>query len=77
MPEGKIILTDWPKLKSLSANMRGVETETLQRINVEMFHLMMGGQTEVAGGYAIWYDSDKVEEELKFRKAPLHPAHGR
>jgi hypothetical protein len=36
MPENKIILTDWPKLKYIEANYRGLETEHLQkRIKVQ------------------------------------------
>lgn len=76
MPSGKIILTDWPKTKCINANMRGVETETLQKINIEMFHFMMCSHDEEAGGYIIRYDHRAVEEELKFRKVALHPAHG-
>ena len=76
MPSGKIILTDCPKTKNIDANLRGVETEILQKINIEMFHSMMCSHDEEAGGYIICYDYKAVGEELKFRKAALHPAHG-
>jgi hypothetical protein len=75
MSKGKIILTDWPKLKYIEANYRGLETEHLQKLNQQMFHLMMCGLTDEAGGYAIGYNYKEVEKELKFRKASLHPAH--
>jgi hypothetical protein len=63
----KVILTDWPKLKHIPANLRGVETEKLLALRDKMFPLMMMGDTEVAGGYAIEFDAHAVEEELKFR----------
>jgi hypothetical protein len=75
MPE-KIILTDWPKPKSIIAHVRGVETEKLQQINQDLFHSMMFSHSELAGGYSIIYYADEIEKELKFRKAPAHPAHG-
>jgi hypothetical protein len=71
----KIILTDWPKPKSIIAHVRGVETEKLQQINQDMFHFMMCSHTESAGGYSITYYADEIKAELKFRKAKLHPAH--
>ena len=65
---GKIILTDWPKLKYIEANLRGVETERLVELYWENFHLMMSGHTEEAGGYAINFDSREIVKELEFRK---------
>jgi hypothetical protein len=66
---GKIILTDWPKLETINANLRGIETEKLLQILDQTEHLMMDYETEEAGGYRILYHTKKIEEELKFRKA--------
>jgi hypothetical protein len=67
----QIILTDWPKPKSIEANYRGVETEKLLSLRLSMFHTMMSTTSEVTCGYVIYFRDDKVEEELKFRKVPL------
>lgn len=63
----KIILTDWPKVERINANLRGVTTEKLLEIRDQMFHLMMGTHAEEAGGYVIFYDCEKLDDELKFR----------
>lgn len=66
-----IVLTDWPKTKHIYAHLRGVETEKLLELRKQLFHLMMMSRTEMAGGYAITYCADEIEEELKFRKVKL------
>jgi hypothetical protein len=73
----KIILTDWPKVKHIEANYRGVETEYLVKIHKDMFHLMMTFHAETAGGYGIEYGYKEVAAELNFRKAvPTGYEHG-
>jgi hypothetical protein len=64
-----IILTDWPKPAHIKAHLRGVETEKLKKLRCQMYHTMMGSVSESGGGYWIDYNYEKVEEELKFRKA--------
>lgn len=63
-----IILTDWPKTKYLEAHYRGLDTERLLRLKENMFHTMMTCVSEEAGGYAIHYEADGVDKELKIRK---------
>jgi hypothetical protein len=66
-----IILTDWPKTKHIDANLRGIDTACLLSLREQLFHSMMQYTAEIAGGYAIIFDSDKIEAELKYRKVPL------
>ena len=65
----KIILTDYPKLKGITANVRGMETERLVEIHKELFHTMMTATTETAGGYAVHIEYLDVGKELAYRKA--------
>ena len=66
-----IVLTDYPKLKHIRANYRGLETKKLLEKHKEMFHIMMSSTFEVAGGYAIGYDTEGIERELAFRNVPV------
>lgn len=63
----KIILTDYPKLKHISANLRGVATEKLLKLRDQLFSTMMSFTDEEAGGYAIFYDAIEIVKELEFR----------
>lgn len=67
---GKIILTDYPKTKSIKANVRGLTTEELHKWDKQLFHLMMCSMSEVAGGYCIEFDYKDIMAELKWRKEP-------
>lgn len=70
----KIIITDWGdhQLKHVDANYRGMETKDLLKIRDTMFHLMMCvWSEEPVGGWVVTYDPKKIEEELRFRKAPF------
>lgn len=71
---GKIILTDWPKTKSIEAHYRGCETDHLHKMHEQMFHLMMGAVSDSEGGYVITYYQEGVMKELEFRKE--HPKFG-
>lgn len=62
-----IILTDYPKSKLIKAHLRGCETEFLEKILKQMFHLMMSFYVEQAGGYSIEYNYEDVKKELKWR----------
>ena len=63
-----IILTDWPKFKTIPANMRGITTERLLDIRNQLFHSMMDETSETVGGYHIFCSAKAIEKELKFRK---------
>ena len=66
-----IVVTDWGDThrKHINANYRGVETDELIKIHKQISHLMICGHTEVAGGYAIYFDYRGVQKELEYRKA--------
>jgi hypothetical protein len=65
----KIILTDWPKMKHMEANYRGMETEDLLKYRSRIYHLMMMDDSETAGGWVVNINIEGVVDELKFRKA--------
>lgn len=67
----KIILTDYPKVKHIEANYRGMETERLLELRESMFRMMMGYWFEEGGGYVMNIDRKEIEEELKFRNVPM------
>lgn len=67
----KIILTDYPKVKHIEANYRGMETERLLELRESMFRMMMGYWFEEGGGYVMNIDREEIEEELKFRNVPM------
>lgn len=64
-----IVLTDYPKLKQIDANYRGMETEKLLEVRKTMFHSMMcSWSEEPVGGWVVNYDPKEIEKELDFRK---------
>jgi len=65
----KIVLTDWPKFRYTKANYRGMETERLLELRKSLYHTMMNGTAEQAGGWVVNIDLDGIIEELTFRKA--------
>lgn len=69
----KIVLTDYPKVRHIDANYRGMETEELLKLLDTMFHLMMPCWTvgEVVGGWSIRCDPEGVRKELEFRKVEV------
>lgn len=62
-----IILTDYPKIKTIPANLRGLSNEELLRIKNQMDSLMMNIGHYEAGGYFLEYSDKDVEAELQFR----------
>jgi hypothetical protein len=68
--KSKITLTDYPQLKTIEANYRGVETEKLinWHKHLRLFMMTFGG--EQACGYNIVYDFQAVRRELNFRNVP-------
>ena len=68
-----IILTDYPKLKTINANLRGIPTERLVEVYKQLFHTMTDVWTETAAGYLIEYNSTQIEKELKYRKVEKIP----
>lgn len=62
-----IILTDYPKMKHIDANLRGVSTERLLALDRKLSHTMMLSHDEECGGYIICFDYKAIKEELRFR----------
>lgn len=67
--EFDLILTDgdWPIMKTIEANYRGMTSDELFAQACQMFHIMMEYVNKPFGGYCVGYHYNKIAEELEFR----------
>lgn len=49
-----------------------MQTQALLDLHKQMFHTMMCTHIETVGGYAMLFDSQAIELELKDRNVPLY-----
>lgn len=70
MTNASIILTDFPKSQHIKMNLRGCETEYLEKALEQANRLMMSTIDVSAGGYDMSANIRDVEAELEWRKPP-------